>query len=630
MADRYCAHGEYTYSATPTWNVAQDGDGLDTGIATPAIASIVFSAAPSSGTITLCGTTVSTTGVVGAASADAAADALAANINATTANAVTLFNAYQLRSCVYARGPSGGAAAGTCEVMSRAGSATLNSQTAFAHTLNNVSANNAWAGGASGAWGYYINDNTIGVIWPQSLAKWTYGCYAGTPGLIGSISSTDKLIVKGNGALISSNGAENYTLTTSQRYTVFDDGTTWSGVNSGFTIRLTSYGSGGGIITTGSTGSWAVFQGRSKYSLTIEFTGNSQFSYLAAGNNGQTGNYLVAVNVLFRRVSGTGQFYAGIVQATSQALYYRDCKFENLLSTTWTPVQNNVAGNYHSTRLILEDCEFTNPNLVGSPAAGVYINALAFTGPNVLCMRRCTCDVAAPPANITSSSYVQAVIEDMVGFSIPTALAGFIGTYSGPNADDVRAILMQNIGPNKDFRFEAPGGLVDWLSGQGYPTLDSYLPNGTLWSYRIRWGNSGSRLYDPYQILTFSKTNIVSTGAKVLSLELLLDSTYAASITDAHIAAVFTYINSSGDMVTETTFAGWEDWLTDTGTAIPSSSASWDLGSYTGHVARKLELTTTQSVLVDTEIEVSVLLFKDAPTAVQDVFVNPEIGMAAA
>jgi hypothetical protein len=34
MADKYCDHGLYAYAATPTWGVAQDGDGTAIGYST--------------------------------------------------------------------------------------------------------------------------------------------------------------------------------------------------------------------------------------------------------------------------------------------------------------------------------------------------------------------------------------------------------------------------------------------------------------------------------------------------------------------------------------------------------------------------------------------------------------------
>ena len=178
------------------WGVAQEGDGTALGAATPSIGSLAFSSVPTTGTISVFGASVSTTGVIGAATASAAADVLANNINATT-NTVSTggFNGSpQLRNVVYARGPSNGAPAGTCQVMTRAGSASFNGTTWITTSFDGSPTNTAFAGGAGGAWGYLWN--AIGTMWPSAIACGGYGVWAATQPYVGSLAAGDICYVR--------------------------------------------------------------------------------------------------------------------------------------------------------------------------------------------------------------------------------------------------------------------------------------------------------------------------------------------------------------------------------------------------------------------------------------------------
>ena len=109
MSDFYVDHGVYASAlgTTPTWGVPQEGDGSAKDAATAAsIGSVLFGSVPTSGTISVCGVSISTTGVLSAGSVDAAANALASNINATTTAVAAGVAAGlpQLRNLVFARG----------------------------------------------------------------------------------------------------------------------------------------------------------------------------------------------------------------------------------------------------------------------------------------------------------------------------------------------------------------------------------------------------------------------------------------------------------------------------------------------------------------------------------------------
>ena len=137
MTNYYVQHGLYgAYSSAPSWGVAQDGDGLAMGAATPAVASLVINAVAAVGnTIAFMGLTLTAvaSGASGlnfnvGATVGAQADNLATCINALTSlvSAATSPQTPQARNLLYARGPTLGAPAGTLQIMTRAGSALLN------------------------------------------------------------------------------------------------------------------------------------------------------------------------------------------------------------------------------------------------------------------------------------------------------------------------------------------------------------------------------------------------------------------------------------------------------------------------------------------------------------------------
>jgi hypothetical protein len=190
VAEFFVDHAVYTTNigATPTWAVPQEGDGSNKDAATAsAVGSIQFNAVPTTGNFVICGVTfTSPAGVLGAANVGAAADALAGLINgSTTAVGVLVATGTpQLRNLVFARGPSGGAPAGTCQIMMRVGSTTLNhasnGNVAMSHTFNGTAPTlTQFIGGTGGCWGWLLNTSAIGVS--SSIAVITYGLLRAKP-----------------------------------------------------------------------------------------------------------------------------------------------------------------------------------------------------------------------------------------------------------------------------------------------------------------------------------------------------------------------------------------------------------------------------------------------------------------
>lgn len=254
MADFYCDHENTTLYTTalmaaPTWGQAQDGDGTAYGGGTapaPPIGSVVFSSitsTPTTGSVSILGSTaiVPTYG----ATLDAQANNLATAINASTA-AVTLttkagnVSSAYVKALVYARGPSGGAPAGTCQIMSRIATDAFNSGTNIAVTSwNNITATPSdMRSGVSGPWRYFFNTAALAANVSSSIgAVGTYGAVTAT--LLGSVAAGDSIHVRTKrssaditltwpttGLTVTMRAIGTYALPLAM---VFDNGVKWSG-----------------------------------------------------------------------------------------------------------------------------------------------------------------------------------------------------------------------------------------------------------------------------------------------------------------------------------------------------------------------------------------------------------------
>src|SRR5881275_2475567 len=204
---RWCDHGAYgllavAVPALADWAKPQEGDGLAQAPSTAVgTAFISFSAVPTVGaspSIVVCGVSFATlTTLTAAASSGAAADALATLINSstTTVSAAVSSSTPRLQDLVYARGPTNGAPAGTCQIMMRVGAPALdyanNPNCCITTTnVNNVSSTTAqqqFAGGVSGCYGTLVSlgaGTSTGVA-PSSVSMFKSGYGVGAYGLWG-------------------------------------------------------------------------------------------------------------------------------------------------------------------------------------------------------------------------------------------------------------------------------------------------------------------------------------------------------------------------------------------------------------------------------------------------------------
>lgn len=181
-------------------------------------------------------------------------------------------------------------------------------------------------------------------------------------------------------------------------------------------------------------------------------------------------------------------------------------------------------------------------------------------------------------------------------------------------------------------RLETPTVIVDWLYNSSYPYLNSVLPDGTSWSYRMRYSNDTDavRLFRNTPLLSLTKTYIGATGSTghTLSVELLVDPAYTSTLTKGHIGLLVIYQDASGVVQTESTLLKPTDRYS--ASALDASSQTWTFptSSYNTYVAKKLVLTTTYPIKQNTEIEVVIMGLQPAP-GLMDLFINPEIGISA-
>ena len=159
----------------------EDGNGKATGPASMATLEVTFTGVPAAGgSITIAGVTFTAvasgaTGNQFNAATDAATCAtnLRNAINASTTNVVNP----TMASCPLRNAVNATSSGGVVTVYTRICGSEWNSVTE-AETLTNASITAQWAGGADGAFGYFIN--MAAVAWPTSVSAGAYGAFVAT------------------------------------------------------------------------------------------------------------------------------------------------------------------------------------------------------------------------------------------------------------------------------------------------------------------------------------------------------------------------------------------------------------------------------------------------------------------
>jgi hypothetical protein len=665
MADFYCDHGAYASAlgSTPTWGVPQEGDGSTKDAATASsIGSVLFGAVPTTGTISVCGVTISTTGVIGAASVGAAADALAANINAaTTAVAAGVaIGTPQLRNLVYARGPTNGAPAGTCQIMMRVGSATLNyasnTNVGIATTFDGTPTLTQFVGGTGGCFGYMAAPTAMGVA--SSIAVGAYGAVFGATPYVDWIArgASDILWVRsGDNPTLNFSSAAN--LARSGAYTitiVIDTSTKWttdspgvitinmpmtqsllfsvSNATAGYSdyggelrclqkgslvIALTpSAGGGARILTMASPVSSTFSNGLSGRVVGVNFkdlaaapTDGVMFKATAYGAGGGTfnGGYQSWVDCDFVRVNPQTALFGSFASSnagsyTLQSHLFVGCRFLwNISGAATPPAFVDLSAGYpvagFSCRLI--GCSFS-----GWSAGG---NAFPLIKP-------------LPGTGMPTQILIEA--SDCSGLALPTLFAGLAYKSSNGLTPDQCALIYQRSDAGGSFRYENLLGVVDYDSAAfpAYPTLSATLPDGVAWSERVVWivsaASNGMALNPPPLSVFYRGTAAVKT----FTLNMMLSSALLAAMLAGDITFTVSYTSAVDGTI-----------KTVTSRSLPAASgASWaGAGNYASMTAVSMAITTPDAVAANSQVTAT-LGFVGPPRSgvTESLFVDPALGVA--
>lgn len=664
MSEFFADHGAYSSNlgATPTWGVPQEGDGYSKDAATAvAIASIEFASVPASGTFSVCGVSVSTTGVIGAANVTAAATALAANINGTVTTVAggVAIGVPQLRNLVYAR-----STAGLCEIMMRVGSATLNyatnSNCAIATTFTGSPTQVQFAGGSGGCYGWLVNTVALGVA--SSIAVGAYGAMFGAP-MVNHVAlavTEDVCYVRsGDNPTISlpSNTSLTRSLGSSMKY-IIDTNTKWTTDGATGTVTFStpissavSWEPNSNTVSATET-SFSVFCLR-KHNLVFSYTPSASATVsMCTPNNGPVGaaKPITMVGVLFLDAStsssfltrflagnlgnGGGTFYGGSVEAID-CTWRRTFTHSSMAGSMFSP-----SSGYTHRAWFMKGCRFEY-NLTGGVAPAAFINLSGgVAGAVSIRLHNCVFDgwtagdnkftlLAALPANTVLATPLLISVVGCSGLALPSIYAGISGpavAAAGPTvtpfSQDQSGLIYQRSDANGSFRHENMRGVIefDGYASPAYPTYAATNLSGASWSMRAVWSPTSLSQGSAYTLPPIVETYRQAAAVKTLTLNLFYTSAMASAMGVGSIVTTFSYVsNVDGTTKSKTVIA-----------APASSGATWaNAASYPTYGARSVSVTTDDAIMPDTDIIVTVSLVGKPPTLASElVYIDPAVGIS--
>lgn len=648
MADFYVDHGAYATAlgATPTWGVPQEGDGSTKDAATSAsIGSVVFASVPTSGTISVCGATVSTTGVIGAASVDAAANALATNINATTATVSTSVainagsTANQLRNFVYARGPSGGAPAGTCQIMMRVGSTTLNyaenSAAQIATTFSAAPTITQFAGGTSGCWGWLVQTQLLGVA--NSIVLWTYGILHrnGTVTKSGSsavytLTEMDTVWCRNGKNLVMPNQNAHLNLRQSGQTSlclVVDTNTVWTGDDPAGVVKCAR------VAGTGYSGLY--FNAAVSKVLSIVALKKNGFQVGLVGTATTTAGHRMITCVdqqASLRLKNCRIFNESATSTLAQmhendagaygACVFENCTIEHTQALTGTQPPLMLIGSYsqdYQQDQFFENCE-------------VYINYVGVTPPALFgglsgskgCRLRwiggliygASTDFPLFAPGMSTSAYTARIIVDGIeGVSFPTAYFGIqTSVWNGNVSEDNRVVQVRVAAPGNPFRYEDQATICDFdpQASPAFPMLAAMQPDGTPYSIRMLWFNTTASHLARGSMAPVLGMQCVAAGFDTVTLNIFAPTALALNAMNLSIGVA--YVDAGGTKRSQSA----------TGADLVAGATWTNAGDYAGYSSRKAVIPLDYAIKVGTEVQVFFTVFGTPSTAQNEyLYIDP-------
>lgn len=656
MATKYCDHGLYgAYSAAPTWGQAQDGDGTGIGAATPSTAEIVFTGVPSSGSIFILGVAVAPTW---ATSADNCANLLATAINALTTTAVgpaSFTTKSQVRNHVYARGPANGAPAGTCQIMTRQGSASHAGLVAFTHTLNNVSsaATVNFSGGTGGAWGWLFNPSA--TIWASAVAIGGYGLLAAALPYTGSLSNGDVVKVRSNKTItLNASTSTTWVMSTMGsaaspvRFDI-DDGTVWPADGSTPVLTVAQ------VVTNNNGMNWQHSTTTFAHINCKQYASGQRNLVLQSSGNGPTTPTIVVqvgCGVRFDNIdlvcpgtptaspgpqaSASAQF-ATVNSRLSTSGAYGIVKNARIVQPGQAPGTSSsgpfVQGQNMSARVEFIECEVV---LTAPQTAWNYAVSFFFGGsPNRLTFDSCKFTGFVSGSRLVStglsiSSAEQAAIFKNCDLGGITLLGpNFLGNAAGELDAGTRGLFISSQYGNREFVIDRPGRMYsEWVAAKGRPTLNGKLHDGTTpWSIFAVPSTTAANIgkLSPVDMPRIGKAipanADLTEGVRTLTLNFLLESNL--SWTKQDISILLDYQQADGSPRTVDTYDP------DAG-ALTTTTEAWSATSWNGQtwLKRAFSVTTPTAVKAGTEIGIYVRFHTSVSNDTYGVIIDPEVIVA--
>jgi len=643
----------------PIWGVAQDGDGLAKGAATPAMASVVFGAGAASGSFSVLGVSLSPTLT---SDVDANANNLAALINASTSvisfpSSFTVKGA--LRNHVYARGPANGAPTGTCEIMTRQGSALHNGQVAATHTVNTVSSDPiTFSGGTSGAWGWIY---LWSKMWPTKIAEMTYGIWGTIGTYCGSAQAGDVVKIRADrqvwGWTYTGDGFAQGTYMSGAGtdldpviYEV-DDGTEWASPAEPV-LELVMVGSGNTRWTPLQPGAGRTYLKANRYSddkygCVFRTAVNYPTSAPHASAPPVSPPVLfplvmegvhikVATGVL--SIPGTGSAAHYGVTAVAPATYLRSrlethrntslvgggasdgngasfiARFEDTIIDAGTDSSSPDASGvfswtgFGSTGVV--DIDFENCRFLNFVIGSRFYAAQSMTDKRVRVHLR-DCDMGG----ITVLAPVWGASTRGIRFN------GVRGVSAG--------ILSTKSYDAQDWFVDTHYGYAAWTSTRSFPTLNAKLADGvTPWSIQVippQVAANTTKLRG-FELPRFSKRNTLGDGVRTLRVELGVEQ--SLTVDKGDIVVQVEYTDTTGRKRVDSSYSYTHEPLLDSDAAWTNAVGNQFSYSDSGNIyfnKKYLTLTTSQPVANNSSIGVIVSVRFSVADTTKMLFIDPEV-----
>ena len=644
------ATGAGSPESVPVWGSAQDGDGTASTAGTPATASIVFTGAPSTGSIAVCGVSLSPTW---GASAATAADALATAINASTTTITgpaSFTRLSQLRNHIYARGPSTGAAAGTCEIMTRQASASHAGLTAITHTLNNVSsgATITFSGGTGGCWGYLFNPTV--TAWKSAVAVGGYGIWAAALPYCGALDAGDVVKVR-SGKTITLVTNTNVTWTMAAmgsagspvRFDI-DNSTAWSD-GADPVLKITEAHTSNSVKTWSHATTTFAHINAKQYSggqrnLVLEATGygpttpNASVHYGGPVRFDNVDLYCPGTPTASPgpQASCSAQFNGYVTGTAGAATIFKNCR---IVQPGQAPSSGQYGLIYQSvnfmTRAEFIGCEFAltapstawvhtiSPSL-GGPTQTVVLESCVFTG-FVSGSRLISTGVAAP--SLGQTLFAKNCKFGGITIFGPT----YMGLGSGVLDTGMMGVFAISQYGNREFVIDRAGKMyVEWQAAKGRPTLNARLHDGTTpWSIYVTTTATAANIsrHSPAELPRIGKAiptnDQLTEGARTFRLNFLLESNL--SWTKQDISILVDYIGT--DDVPRT----FDTYDPDAGALSTDGTSTWSATTWNGQTWNPtyFSVTTPESVKAGTEVGIYIRIHTTCSADTRGAIIDPEI-----